>query len=345
MAFNPLKAIQIYLIFLTSLLLAACHSSNKPDVSNIDVKVTIERFDHDLDKMRTGPMEPQAMLMEKKYGAFYRDYMERILPAGSVRDTGYFKTLRSVFNSPDYMALKHAVDSVYPNMDKPASDIAEAFKYIKYYYPNKKLPKVYGYFAGFAAQTSIGDDYVAVGLDMFLGADSKFYPALVQSIPHYLSQHFRPDYITPKLLEGMAREDMFPENDSDKSLLSRMVYNGKIMYFMDRILPEAADSVKIGYTPAQLKWCDDNKSNIWGYFLEENLLYETDYEKIQKYLTEGPFTPGIGEKNESAPKLAVWTGWQIVRQYMDKHPDVTLQQLMADKDAQKILNDSKYRPR
>ena len=58
-------------------------------------------------------------------------------------------------------------------------------------------------------------------------------------------------------------------------------------------------------------------------FLEENLLYESDYPKIQKYLNPAPFTPGLGEKNESAPKLAVWTGWQIVRQYMEKHPEVT----------------------
>jgi hypothetical protein len=30
---------------------------------------------------------------------------------------------------------------------------------------------------------------------------------------------------------------------------------------------------------------------------------------------------------------------------MDKHPNVTLQQLMADRDAQKILNEAKYRPK
>jgi hypothetical protein len=53
----------------------------------------------------------------------------------------------------------------------------------------------------------------------------------------------------------------------------------------------------------------------------------------------------LGENNDAAPKLAIWTGWQIVREYMDKHTEVTLQQLMADNDAQKILNDSKYRPK
>jgi hypothetical protein len=230
-------------------------------------------------------------------------------------------------------------------MDQQNASLTEAFKYIKYYYPQKRLPRVYAYISGFQAQTTIGDGYFGVGIDLFLGADSRFYPSLTNAFPHYLSKWFTPDNITPRVVEGMAREDMFPEDDNDKALLNKMIYNGKIMYFMDRVLPDMADSTKIRYTTEQLKWCNEFEGKIWGYFLEQNLLYETDYQKIQKYLTEAPFTPGLGEKNESAPKLAVWTGWQIVRKYMDKHPDVTLPQLMADKDAQKLLNESGYHPK
>jgi gliding motility-associated lipoprotein GldB len=345
MSFNSLKATQIYLIFFTSLLLTACGRSKKVDVSNIDINVKIERFDYDFDAMRTKPMPVQADYLIKKYGIFYRDYIERIMQAGSLRDTAYFKTLRDVFNAQSYTDLKHEVDSIFPNLDKQNEEITDAFRHIKYYFPQKNLPKVYAYFSGFQAQTSIGDGYFAIGLDLFLGANSKFYPALTDAFPHYISHRFTPENITPRVVEGIAREDMFPENDLDKSLLSKMIYNGKILYFMDSILPNAPDSTKIGYTPKQIKWCDDFKSQVWGYFLEENLLYETDYEKIQKYLGEAPFTPGLGEKNDAAPKLAIWTGWQIVRQYMDKNPNVTLPQLMADRDAQKILNGSKYRPK
>jgi hypothetical protein len=79
--------------------------------------------------------------------------------------------------------------------------------------------------------------------------------------------------------------------------------------------------------------------------MEENLLFETDYLKMQKYLTDAPFTPGLGEGQSSAPKLGVWTGWQIVKKYMDEHPLTTLQQILALKDAQKILKDSRYKPK
>lgn len=338
------KAKQIYLFFSIMLLFCACGDSKKVDVSHIDINVTISRFDRDFNAMRTKPMPQQAALLQQKYGSFYSDYVERVLQAGSTADTAYFSTLKQVFAGKAYNDLKHEVDSVYPSLDLQEAELTDAFRRIKYYYPGFKPMKVYAYFSGFQAQTSIGDGYVAVGLDMFLGANSKFYPALVQQYPHYLSRRFTPDNITPRVVEAVLREDMFPENDADKTLLARMIYNGKIMYAMDEVLPDVPDSTKIGYTGKQLQWCNTFKSDIWAYFLNENLLYNSDYQKIQNYLNEAPFTPGLGEQNESAPKLAVWTGWQIVRQYMGKHADITLQQLMAERDAQKILNDSKYRP-
>ncbi|MCJ8210380.1 gliding motility lipoprotein GldB [Mucilaginibacter sp. RS28] len=339
------KSTQIYLIFIGLIILTACNRKGKVDVSNIPVTVTVERFDHDFDRMRTGNMPVLAIELQKKYGVFYQDFIERILPAGSTRDTAYFATLRKVFGNKAYLDLKHEVDSVYPNLDKQNEELTDAFRRIEYYFHKKQLPKVYAYFSGFQTQTAIGNGYVGIGLDLFLGAKSKFYPALIESFPRYISHHFTPQNITPRVVEAMLREDMYPERDADKSLLQKMIYNGKIMYAMDLLLPDVPDSVKIRYTEPQMKWCKTFKSQIWGYFLEENLLYETDYQKIQQYLTDAPFTPGLGEKNESAPKLGVWTGWQIVRQYMEKHPDVTLPQLLGMTDAQKILNDSKYHPK
>ncbi len=342
------KTKQIYLFFFIGLTLAACTNDKKVDVSNIKLDVNIERFDQEFDAMRTKPMAQQAAYLQKKYGAFYQDFIERILNAGSTADTAYFATLRKVFASPAYNDLKHDVDSVYKDgLNKQNQELTDAFKRIKYYYPKKDMPKVYAYFSGFQAQTSIGNGYFAIGLDLFLGADSRFYPALVQqgSFPRYLSRRFNKANIVQRVVEGIVHEDMFPESDNDNSLLAKMIYNGKILYFMDKVLPDMADSIKIGYTTQQTQWAEANKANIWTYFLEENLLYETDLQKINTYLNEAPFTPGLGERNESAPKLAVWTGWQIVRQYMDKHPEVTLPQLMAMNDPQKILNEAKYRPR
>ncbi|OOQ58253.1 gliding motility lipoprotein GldB [Mucilaginibacter pedocola] len=344
MDFYSLKARLIYILSI-GLILSACNKHRKIDVSDIQVDVKIERFDHDFDSLRLKPMDEQAGVLYKKYGVFYTDFIERILKAGTSRDTLYYTKLRDIFADKSYGELKHDVDAAYPNLDKQTEELTDAFKHIKYFYPQQRLPKLYAYLSGFQTQIAVGEGYFGIGLDLFLGADSRFYPALTNAFPHYISRRFTADNITPRVIEGMAREDMFPEREADRTLLAKMVYNGKIMYYMDQVLPDVPDSTKIGYTDAQLKWCESFKGDIWGYFLEENLLYETDYQKLTKYLNEAPFTPGLGEENDSAPKLGIWTGWQIVKAYMEKHPDITLQQLMQDRDAQKILNEAKYRPK
>lgn len=340
------KLKHFYALFLVAAILSACKPGKKKiDVSDIKLEVHIERFDHDFDLMHSKPMAQQAALLQQKYGSFYPDFIQRILDAGSVKDTAYFANLRQVLAGKPYQDLKHEVDSVFPDLKKQEEELTDAFKRIKYYFPKKQLPKVYAYFSGFQAQTTLGNGYFGIGLDQFLGLKSKFYPALVNTYPRYLSRRFTPDNITPRVIEGILREDMFPEPDADKSLLAKMVYEGKMMYLMDVLLPDVADSTKIGYTSQQMQWSQAFEKNIWGYFLEENLLYETDYLKLQKYLNEAPFTPGLGEKNESAPKLAVYTGWQIIRQYMIKHPDTTVQQLLALNDAQKVLDEAGYHPK
>lgn len=332
------------MFFLIGLFATACGNKKEVDVSNIDLNIKIERFDSDISSLTAASFQGKLPAIAQKYGAFYSDYFEGMLSIGSPDDPAFNNNLKTVLSTPDYNALKQEVATRFPDMKKQEDELTDAFKHVKYYYPEQKIPRIISFFSGFSVQVPVGDNYIGVGLDMFLGADSKFYPALRNSIPSYISRRFTPENITPRVMEAFIREDLFPEPDNTNSLLQKMIYNGKILYFMDAVMPNIADSLKIGYTSEQQKWAESFEPGIWEYFLEGNFLYNSDYMEIQKYLTDAPFTPGIGEKNESAPKLGIFTGWQIVKKYMDKNPDITLQALMADTDYQKILNQSKYRP-
>lgn len=337
---------QIYLFFFICLAALSCNNKKLPDISKIKVSISIERFDQELNNVNPDSISIKAPNLRKKYTWFYDDYMERIISAGLTQDTAYYDNLRIILLNKDYQELRSAVALTFPDLKKQQDELEQAFRFIRYYYPKQKFPRIISFISGFAVQTPIGNDYIGIGLDMFLGKNGdRFYPALRQSLPQYISRRFSPENISPRVIEAFIREDMFPDSDSDRSLLSKMIYNGKILYFMDMVLSETNDSVKIGYTAEQLLWCEEYKADIWAYFLDNELLFNSDYLKIQKYLAEAPFTPGIGENSSSAPKLGVWTGWQIVRQYMEKNPSITLAQLMLDKDSQKILSGSKYKPR
>jgi uncharacterized protein YjaZ len=74
----------------------------------------------------------------------------------------------------------------------------------------------------------------------------------------------------------------------------------------------------------------------------KKLLYTTDHAEIMKYTSEGPFTSAFSK--EAPPRIAYWIGWQIVRQYMKNNPDSSVEMLMKETDAQKILSKSKYKP-
>lgn len=342
MTYN-VKPSQIYLFFLSMLAFFSCKQASKPDVSDIKLDLKVERFDKDLYQGKSADLQKTDELLQKKYGAFYQDYIHRMVGDASYSGPEILSTL---YKDQAYTDLNKEADSVFKNMDHIEKDLTQTFKYIKHYYPNTKIPRIISFVSGFAVQTPIGDDYIGIGLDMFLGKNSKFYGAIVQSVPAYLSRRFSPEYVVPRVTETYAREDLFPAKDEDRTLLSKMIQNGKILYFMDQVLPDAVpDSVKIGYTKSQIDWCKTYEVDIWAYLLQNNLLFETDYQKIQVFLGEGPFTPGLGDKQESAPKLGVWMGWQMVRKYMEENKEVTLQQLMAEKDPQKILNLSKYKPK
>lgn len=336
---------QIYLIFLTCLLTLNCKNEKAVDVSHIPVNIAIERFDKELIKLTPAQISSRAPQLKQKYGHFYVDYMENMLGLGSAADSSYYRQLRTVLTNKDYNELASEVNRTFPDLKKQEEELEDAFKHILYYFPQTKVPRIISYFSGFAVQTPVGNDYVGMGLDMFLGRDSRFYPALVQSIPQYISRRFTPENITPRIIEGFIREDMFPDEDENRSLLSKMVYHGKILYMMESVMPNVADSLHIGYSAEQMKWADTYRPEVWAYFLENNLLYENDYMKMQKYLTDAPFTPGIGTDSKSAPKLAIYTGWQIVRKFMENNPDLSLKQLMEESDPQKILKGSKYKPR
>ena len=52
-----------------------------------------------------------------------------------------------------------------------------------------------------------------------------------------------------------------------------MVEAGKRLYLLDRFMPETADTLKTGYTKAQLKGCYENEANYLELFFYRMTFY------------------------------------------------------------------------
>ena len=121
-----------------------------------------------------------------------------------------------------------------------------------------------------------------------------------------------------------------------------MVYRGRLLYFTKAMIPEGPDTLNWGLTSKNLDFCISNEKSMWTSLIENKFLFSTDRFTIDKFILEGPFTKDFGR--ESPARAAVWIGYRIICAYMENNPDVTLPELMEEKDYMKILNLSAYNP-
>jgi hypothetical protein len=188
----------------------------------------------------------------------------------------------------------------------------------------------------------ITHDALAVGLQLHMGRNFSLYMSeMGQSLyPSYISRRFTPEYIPVNCTKNII-DDLYPDQSTGKHLVIQMVEKGKRLYLLDKLMPFTHDSLKIGYTESQLKGCYNNEGLIWNYFLTNGLLYNNDPAMIKNYIGESPNTPEFGE---GAPgNIGLFTGWQIVKKYMDKNETLSPDELMKT-DSKKIFEESKYRP-
>ena len=71
-------------------------------------------------------------------------------------------------------------------------------------------------------------------------------------------------------------------------------------------------------------------------------LFSKDYHTYIKFLQHGPF---VSSKERDSPgRAGIFIGYRIVKDFMDKNPEVTLEELMTNTDFTAIFKGSKYNP-
>ena len=249
--------------------------------------------------------------------------------------------LFAYLTDPQLQELYEDTRSVWPDLNQLEDDLTLAFRYYRAHFPGGRIPHIYSYVSGIDYQLPIkfAEHHAAIGLDNYLGSD---YPAYARiGIPLYQARTMTPDFVAVDLMRMMAELHIQQQPYEPETLLDFMVYEGKMLFFLDCMFPQLADSVKIGYTRDQHRWMENNARLVWTYFVDNELLYSSDRQMISRFIGDSPFTSVFSR--ESAPKTGVWTGWRIVREFARRHPDMSLQELLNQRDARKMLQDSRFR--
>jgi len=327
-----------YLVLISVLWMSCTHNPLKISVSNVSVDLKIKHLEVDLLKKTNDSVSTLVPVLKKKYGEFFDIFTYRMISIGGVEQANFPDMLHTFISDTLIQNLKVKVAETFDTI-KIRKDLESAFKHYKYYFPQKQVPEIYTCISGFNQSVVTSTNLVGISLDKYLGVGCNYYDRL--GLPTYKRRNMHQAKIASDVMYAWALTE-WPIADNVSTLLGKMVYEGKLMYFVDAMIPEANDTLKMGITKKQLGFCEKNEASMWTFLAEHKLLYSTDRMSIKGYTDDGPYTSSF--TNESPARTGVWLGLQIVRSYMKNHPDVKLADLMSNQDFQSILNQSGYQP-
>lgn len=314
---------------------------NVPDVSKIQVKVDLQRFERDLFSLDTNNIEAGMDALGKKYPIMLPLFAKNLIHDQTNPSETPVQAVGGFLRAPQVRNLFDTVQLVYPDLNWLEQDLTRMFKYYKYYFPEKPVPTVVTVISEYSTDAfTAGDSLCGIGLDMFLGENYRGYNP--DYFPAFIRRQFKKEYIPVRLAKALAQNaaDQMP---NQRRLLDLMLYNGKMLYITDCLLPATPDSMKMGYTTEQMAGCLNNEQEVWARLLDQNLLYSADYSKVRKLVEPSPNAPVVFQ--EAPGEVGNWLGWQIVKAYMKRHPNTSMQELLNFKDSQKFLEAAKYKPK
>lgn len=333
--------------FIISLCIASvffsCSGNTNPDVSDIKINLSTERFEQDFFSIDSQHMTGQIDSLVARYPDFGENYLNTILncdPSWSPDTTSNY--LNGFIAA--YKPLYDSVEQIFGDFSPYETEIQKSLQYLKYYFPDYSAPsKIITYIGPLDGYGDIlADDAFIIGLQHHLGKNSSFYQTtwLQETYPKYLTDRFEPEYIAINCMKNIIL-DIDPEKNGEATLSDQMIENGKRLYLLQKLMPETREHLLIGYRETQLKSCYDHEALIWNLFTQQNLLQITDYNIIKNYIGESPKTQELGE--DAPGNIGAFTGWQIVKKFMKKNPETSLVSLVKTNPAI-ILEKARYKP-
>lgn len=320
-----------------------------PDVSNVTAPLEVLRFDQSMMSLDTNQLVEGIQQLDDDFGEFANVYLTHIIPLrrGDLSPKEQPQVMKAFLTFPLTQEIEQEVLDHFPPsvLEEQRLALQQSLRYYKYYLPAAPLPDT---LVTFLAQFELagflyGDGNLAVGLDFFLGPDFD-YEAVDPREPifsSYLTQSYTPEHLTAKLMRVLIT-DYLPTPRSGR-LIDYLIYEGKILYLLNRVLPNKPDHVVHEVSEEEMEWLRENEIRIYAHLQKEKQLYETNPDLIRKLTQPAPSSPGMPA--ESPGQAVNYLGEQIVAAYVKANPGVSMEELMRIEDGQIILAGARYKPK
>jgi hypothetical protein len=283
-----------------------------PNTEGINASMELLRFDRAFFDVDTSQILASLEQLQTRYPDFTEGYLRTFLnaslsPVGAQRAKGFL-------THPDTRYTYDTIQQVFDSLPEVEAQLRDLSTYYSYYFPEQPpLDKAYTYLSDYHGDrfALLEAGFVGLPLDMALGEGYPPYTFL--KIPLYDQRTCTREHLVPKAADAVAQNLMMRYGEAGGShLIDQMLYNGKVFYLSDILLPEVADSLKFGFSSFQMAYMRKGELKLYEYLSNEELMYESETKRISKYVTKGPFKPQLDLPGNSGS----WLGFKMVRSYV-----------------------------
>lgn len=283
-----------------------------PDTKAINASMQLIRFEQAFFGLDTGQLASELQNLEQQYPVFTQGYLRTFLQALPNNPVGLAR-IKGFISHPDTRYTYDTVQQVFGELPEVATQLNELAVHYTYYFPEEPpLNRAFTYIADYHGDrlAILSEGLVGLPLDMALGEGYPPYTFL--KIPAYDQRTCNKAHLVPKAADAVAQNYLSGVTKPGGShLIDLMLFQGKLFYLTDILLPSAADSLKFGFSSQQMAYLKKGELALYEHLSNEELMYERGSRKINKYVTKGPFKPHLDLPGNSGS----WLGYRIVRCY------------------------------
>jgi len=292
------------------------------------IEFTFKRFDLSFLNIDTNNIDSSLLILSDEYPLFFlEEGALELYKQSYLHNLNFMNSHDSIVNKlGDLSSLENALHSLLSNYANYIPiDRYQVFTYASNY--------------DIANKIIVTDSASFIALDCYLGPDYFAYT----SYPKYFSKTLSEEYVLADFAIELAKKNV-RKNTSDLSFLQEMIYYGKVYCLANFFLPNHSDYLLMNYLPDQIEWCKENEINMWKYYIDNDILFNTSAELKSRFINPAPFSKFyLSIDNDSPGRTACWMGWQIVKSYLN-NTTTTIEELIIKTNAQEILTKSNYKP-
>ena len=180
------KNLSILLSFVVIIFFSNCSNQNacipSPDISDIKIELKIDRLD---ERLRNVNSKEELKILLDENIIFSELFLSRSqYPFDSMIVNRFY----SLLTDPFVDTLWQETENTFGNLEDIILQYDEAFRRIKYYYPEFTPPRIQTVFTGLTHDMYVSDSLIIIGLDFYLGESASYKP---NNIPEYILKRYR----------------------------------------------------------------------------------------------------------------------------------------------------------